>query len=163
MSNDRNAFVARYGSIYERSPWVAERAFERAAGVSDRRQLADIFAACVDSAEMKNKLELIRAHPDLAGRAAVQGELAAESAQEQASAGLDRCTAEELEQIKALNQRYSAKFGFPFVMAVRGSSRQDILAAFASRCENQHDTEFSTAITEIHKIARMRLAALDNE
>ena len=150
-------FVNRYGGIYEHSSWVAEESFVAAASVTDIHELATIFANCVDRADHERKLALIRAHPDLAGKAAMSGELTKESSVEQASAGIDQCTIAEYEQFQELNGRYKDKFGFPFVMAVRDSSRQDILAAFASRLNNDQQTEFETAINEIHKIALMRL------
>jgi OHCU decarboxylase len=161
VTNERDEFVARYGGIYEHSAWVAERSYESAAGNADVHQLAEIFAACVDNAPKADKLRLIRAHPDLAGTAAVRGELAAASTEEQASAGLDQCSSQEFEQFQLLNEQYANKFGFPFVMAVRDSARQEILAAFSNRCDNDYETEFATAIAEIHKIAKLRLAALD--
>ncbi len=150
-------FVNRYGGIYEHSPWVAGESFVAAASVKDIHELAAIFANCVDRADHERKLALIRAHPDLAGKAAMSGELTEESSAEQASAGIDQCTKAEYELFQQLNRQYKDKFGFPFVMAVRNSSRQDILAAFASRLNNDRQTEFKTAINEIHKIARMRL------
>jgi len=153
-------FVERYGGIYERSPWVAERCFERQAGELAPFELLKLLERCVDEADRDSKLDLIRAHPDLAGKAAVRGELTAESNTEQASAGIDQCTPDEFAEFQSLNNRYRDKFGFPFVMAVRGSNRQDILAAFALRLENDYETEFETAIREIHKIARLRLEAM---
>ena len=158
-----DAFVGRYGGLYEHSPWVAEETFEIAEGIDDANELVRTFRKCVDQASNKRKLTLIRAHPDLAGKAALRGELTAESSTEQASAGIDQCSKEEYEQFQALNLRYKDKFGFPFVMAVRDSNRQEILAAFASRLENDTQTEFDTAISEIHKIASMRLQELVNE
>jgi OHCU decarboxylase len=155
----REAFVHRYGGVYENSPWVAERAFPKAAGVSDPERLARLLAAEVDSAPEDARLRLIRAHPDLAGRAAVAGHLGEASTGEQASAGIDRCTPEEFSRFQTLNRRYKRKFGFPFVMAVRGSNRQAILAGFEERLENDRETEFERAIAEIHKIAKLRLEA----
>lgn len=154
-------FVERYGGIYEHSPWVAAETAAIACDVADVERLAEIMGDCVDNASRERQLELIRAHPDLAGKAQLAGELTAESTTEQASAGLDRCTAEEYERFQALNDAYRDKFGFPFVMAVRDSSRRQIIEAFASRLENDPDTEFETALAEIHKIARLRLEALD--
>lgn len=156
---DRDEFVSRFGGIYEHSAWVAESTFDRADGLS-AEELADLFANCVDVAPYEKKLALIRAHPDLAGKAAVAGELTIESTAEQNSAGIDRCTAEEFERFQMLNGRYKEKFGFPFVMAVRDSNRHEILAAFEGRIGNDLDTEFDTAIGEIHKIARLRLEAM---
>jgi len=152
-------FVERFGGVYEHSPWVAERSFGAAEHVTmDER--AQIFERCVNSADYDTKLRLIRAHPDLAGRAEVRGELTAESTSEQSSAGIDQCTDEEYSQFVAFNDAYKKKFDFPFIMAVRGSNRHEILAAFSRRIENDADTEFETAIREIHKIARLRLEAM---
>lgn len=158
MNSDE--FVSRFGGIYEHSPWVAERAAPHIDEPSDLDQVASVMADCVDNASRERQLALICAHPDLAGKAQVAGELTPESTSEQASAGLDRCTAEEYELFTSLNDRYKLKFGFPFVMAVRESSRGDILAAFEARLDNDYDAEFETALVEIHKIARLRLNAM---
>ena len=156
---DYAAFVERFGGVYEHSPWVAEQSFNAAANVTmdERAQPFDRWAHSVD---YDSKLQLIRAHPDMAGRAAVRGELTAESTSEQSSAGIDQCTDEEYTQFVALNEAYKRKFDFPFIMAVRNSNRHKILAAFAIRIENDADTEFETAMREIHKIARLRLEAM---
>jgi OHCU decarboxylase len=156
---DRDAFVHRYGGIYEHSPWVAERSYDEGQSMAPDA-LTRVFRHCVDSASDDEKLALIRAHPDLAGRAAMAGELTAASGVEQASAGIDQCTAAEYEEFQSLNTRYKDKFGFPFVMAVRNSDRHDILAAFRARLDRSPEEEFATAIREIHEIARMRLEAL---
>jgi len=156
-------FVNRYGGIYEHSPWVAE---EAAAFVKDEHDIdviAAVMADCVDNAAPERQLALIRAHPDLAGKAQLAGELTQESSSEQASAGLDSCSAEEYARFQALNDAYHEKFAFPFVMAVRDSGRAEILAAFAARLDNDPNTEFETALAEIHKIARLRLQALERE
>lgn len=153
-------FVRRYGGIYERSPWVAELAAPHIRESATVEEIGRVMADCVDNASHDRQLELIRAHPDLAGRAAVAGELTAESTEEQASAGLDRCTPQQFERFTDLNEQYTVKFGFPFVMAVRGSSRDDILAAFERRLGHDYDQEFETALDEIHKIARLRLEAM---
>ena len=162
-SLDRRQFIERYGGIYERSPWVADEAFDLAGDIDDPDDLAAVLARCVDAAPRKRKFELICAHPDLAGRAAVAGELTPESTAEQASAGIDRCTADEYRRFQELNERYRSKFGFPFVMAVRDSSRHEILAAFERRLGHDVETEFDTAIREIHRIARLRLQAMFDE
>ncbi|MDH3490814.1 MAG: 2-oxo-4-hydroxy-4-carboxy-5-ureidoimidazoline decarboxylase [Gammaproteobacteria bacterium] len=153
-------FIARYAGIYEHSPWVAERVAALATDVDDGERLAMLMADCVDNASTEQQLALIRAHPDLAGRAQVAGELTAESTLEQASAGLDQCSREEFERFQSLNTAYWEKFGFPFVMAVRGSDRDEILDTFAARLQNDYDLEFETALIEIHKIARLRLDAM---
>ena len=154
-------FVSRYGGVYEHSAWVAERAAPRLDGCNDPERIAAVMAECVDDASRDLKLELIRAHPDLVDRARLAGPLTADSADEQASAGLDRCSAEQIARFAALNRAYREKFDFPFVMAVRGSSAADILAAFETRLRNGVDAEFETALAEIHKIARQRLLARD--
>ena len=155
-----SSFVAKFGGIYEHSSWVAERAephLEESLAVDD---VARVMADCVDNASTERRLELIRAHPDLAGKAQVAGDLTAESTTEQESAGLDQCTQDEYEQFHSLNNRYKQKFGFPFVMAVRNSSRQQILAIFERRLQSEYDDEFEAALVEIHKIARLRLEAM---
>lgn len=153
-------FIARYAGIYEHSPWVAERVAPIATDDDDVDRLAALMADCVDNASTEQQLLLIRAHPDLAGRAQVTGKLTADSALEQASAGLDQCSPEEFERFQSLNTAYWDKFGFPFVMAVRGSDRAEILDTFAARLQNDYDLEFETALVEIHKIARLRLDAM---
>lgn len=160
---DTHDFIARYGGIYEHSPWVAERVAALGVDATDVERLAALMADCVDNAAGEQQLALIRAHPDLAGKAQVAGELTAESTEEQASAGLDHCSQEEFERFQALNTAYYEKFGFPFVMAVRNSSRGEILEAFAARLENDYELEFETALVEIHKIARLRLEAMERE
>lgn len=157
---DTHDFIARFAGIYEHSPWVAEHVAPLATGIDDTNRIAALMADCVDNADTEQQLELIRAHPDLAGKAQLGGELTVDSTTEQASAGLDRCSKVEYEKFQALNEAYREKFGFPFVMAVRGSNRQEILEAFSARLQNDYDAEFETALAEIHKIARLRLAAL---
>ncbi len=159
MSDD---FVTRYGGIYEHSAWVAERVQNvLGSGEADNELLARLMADCVDNASVEMQMELIRAHPDLAGKAQVAGELTADSTEEQSKAGLDQCTAGEFEQFQALNDAYKEKFSFPFIMAVRESTRVEILQAFSARIENDYDTEFECALQEIHKIARLRLATME--
>lgn len=155
-------FIERYGGIYEHSSWVAEETFAEDLDSADTGLLAGLFADCVDNATRDRRLALIRAHPDLAGRAAISGELTDESTDEQSSAGIDQCTAEEFAQFQGMNKRYKIKFEFPFVMAVRDSNRAAILSAFEERLQNSPDEEFETAIEEIHKIARLRLEAMES-
>jgi len=161
MPQTREEFIGLYGGIYEHSAWVAEETWDNRGDNADNDSLAEKLARCVDDATHEAKLTLIRAHPDLAGKAAIAGELTEESTDEQAAAGIDRCTPEEYEQFQSLNAAYKEKFGFPFVMAVRNSNRHDILEAFTTRLKNDNETEFATAISEIHKIARLRLEAMD--
>ena len=152
------AFIARFGPVYEASPWVAEGAWPAAeAGRLDGPgALAQAMRAEVDAASREMQLALIRAHPELAGRA----RMAQASAQEQSGAGLDRCSAEEFAAFQRLNGAYNARFGFPFIVAVKGLTRADILAAFEARLANDPKTEFTTAIDQIHRIAGFRLADL---
>ena len=161
MTPSVEEFVTRYGGIYEHSPWVAEAAAAKVSAADDVERIAAVMAECVDTAPDERQLELIRAHPDLAGRAQVAGELTADSSSEQASAGLDQCTPGEFDRFQELNRRYHEKFGFPFVLAVRGRGRAEILACFEKRLGNDSATEFKTAIAEIHKIARLRLQAAE--
>jgi 2-oxo-4-hydroxy-4-carboxy-5-ureidoimidazoline decarboxylase len=127
---------------------------------ADGGDIARIMADCVDNASAGRQLDLIRAHPDLAGKAQISGELTADSTTEQASAGLDQCTPGEHEKFQVLNDAYKEKFGFPFIMAARNSSRREILDAFERRLEKDYDEEFEEALVEIHKIAGLRLEAM---
>ena len=156
----REAFIEQHSTIYEHSRWVAERVMRQPRTFTHVNELIEAMKAVVDDAPLVERYELIRAHPDLAGRAQLRGELTADSTDEQASAGLDQCSAEELADFQSLNAQYKDKFGFPFIMAVRNSTRQDILAAFRKRLLNDEDTEFNTAMTEVHKIAALRLQHL---
>jgi 2-oxo-4-hydroxy-4-carboxy-5-ureidoimidazoline decarboxylase len=111
----------------------------------------------VDAAGEAPQLKLVRAHPELAGKAAVRGELTAESTREQAGAGLDQCSPEEFARLQSLNTRYNEKFGFPFILAVRGYDRHGIIDAFAKRVDNDHATELRASLEQIHRIAGFRL------
>jgi 2-oxo-4-hydroxy-4-carboxy-5-ureidoimidazoline decarboxylase len=159
---DREAFLARFGGVYEHSPWIAAARFD--AGLDARHDtaegLSEALAAIVEAAPEAARLALLRAHPDLAGRLAVAGALTASSAAEQAGAGLDRCTPEQFARFTALNAAYTARFGFPFIIAVRGLDRARILAAFETRAANDPATEFATALAQVHRIALLRLRQL---
>ena len=152
-------FVERFASIYEHSPWVARGAWQRcnAAELADADALAAAMRDEVEQASHAAQMTLIRAHPDLGGKAAVAGSLTTESAREQAGAGLDGCTPEQFERLQQLNDAYTNKFDFPFIVAVRGLQREDILAAMAQRLDNDPATEQRRALDEIHRIARFRL------
>ncbi len=155
-------FVSRYGSVYEHSPWLAERLWEHGLDLSHDtvEGLVRGFRKILSSATREEQLGLINAHPDLAGRAALAGGLTTESTDEQASAGLDQCSAEELARFTELNEQYLKKFGHPFIMAVRNSNRHEILTGFAERLPNDSAEEFNRALHEIHRIARFRLQAM---
>jgi 2-oxo-4-hydroxy-4-carboxy-5-ureidoimidazoline decarboxylase len=156
---DEDAFVAALGGVFERSPWVARRA-HAARPFASVAALHAAMVAVVDRASEPEKLALLRAHPELAGKAALRGDVTADSRREQSGAGLDQCTPQELERIADLNARYRARFGFPFILAVKGYDRAGILDAFARRVQNERDAEFSECLRQVARIARLRLAAL---
>ena len=156
---DREEFVSRFGALYERSPWVAEAAW-RERPFAGLAELHEAFVKAMREAPRERQLTLIRAHPDLAGRAAIAGELTADSAREQASAGLDRLTPEEYEDFHRLNSAYRDKFGFPFVVCVREHGKETILADAAARLGHSRAEEVETALGEIAKIAGLRLGDL---
>jgi OHCU decarboxylase len=151
-------FVATYGGLYEHSPHFAEYVWRHRShtDLDTVDGLAQALKAAVDASGKGAQLALIRAHPDLADRA----RLTKDSVSEQAGAGLDNCSAGELAAFRLLNDTYKARFGFPFIKAVRGFSRGEILAEFRRRTGNDPDTEFRMALDEIHKIARLRLGDL---
>ena len=161
-SLDRATFVELYGRVYEHSPWIAEAVWS--AGLKAEHDTVEglhaALAKIVDAAPRERQLALLCAHPDLAGRLAMRGELTAESTTEQASAGLDKCAPDEFRRFTELNDAYRRKFPFPFIMAVKGKSRGEILAAFESRIHHGADVEFRTALAEVHKIAMLRLRDL---
>ncbi len=156
---DRAAFVAAFGSVFEHSPWVAELTWAAAPFGSLDELHAAMVRAC-RGAGRERHLALLRAHPDLAGKAAVAGGLTAASRDEQTGAGLDRCTPQDYARFQDLNAAYKAKFGFPFILAVKGHDRAAILAAFAARLKNDPEAEFDRALDEVARIARFRLAEL---
>lgn len=150
---ERDEFIARYGSIFEHSPWVAQRASARLPFPSLHAGLMQV----VHDATPDEQLALIRAHPELAGKAAVDGTLTEASAAEQASAGLDRLTQAEFDRFHALNAAYRAKFDFPFIICVRLTNKAGILAAIEARLANDRDAEIAEALRQIGEIVRLRL------
>jgi OHCU decarboxylase len=159
--SEREDFVRRFGGIFEHSPWVAERAFDRAA--SSGLTAGNIHSALCNAfraASPAERLAVLRAHPDLAGKLAVAGKLTIDSRSEQASAGLDRLSPEEHARFTELNAAYTKKFGFPFIIAVKGLTKEDILAAFERRIDNSKEEEFETACAEVERIARLRLRSM---
>jgi OHCU decarboxylase len=155
----RTLFIERFGGVYEHSPWVAAAAHDAGlgSGADTADGLAKALAAAATKGTTEQKRALIEAHPDLAGRLALAKTLTADSTNEQASAGLDRLTPEEMRQFAELNDAYRAKFGFPFIMAVKGKSKADILATFRSRLDHDAGAETATALAEIDRIAALRL------
>jgi 2-oxo-4-hydroxy-4-carboxy-5-ureidoimidazoline decarboxylase len=156
---DRTAFNAALGGIFEHSPWVAQRAFD-AGPFANVDALHAAMVRVLHDAPRDEQLKLLRAHPELAGKAAARGELTVDSTREQSGAGLDRCSPEELAQITALNARYKATFGFPFIVAVKGLDRAAILSEFARRADNAPELEFAEAMKQVARITRFRLDAL---
>lgn len=155
-------FTSRFGGVFEHSPFIAERAHD-AGLVVEPLTASGVHAALVDkfrAASHEERLGVLRAHPDLAGKLAIAGELTEDSAKEQAGAGLDRLSPEEHARFTALNTAYTTKFGFPFIIAVKGLTKDDILAAFETRIDNGRETEFATACAQVEKIARLRLESL---
>ena len=169
---DQGGFVARFGGLYESSPWVAEEAWrERPFGGFS--ELHEAFVRAMRGAPQERRMDLIRAHPDLAGKAAVAGELTPESRGEQTSAGLDRLTPEEYEAFTRMNVDYRERFGFPMIVCVREHTRmpsteteiptitkETILQNARDRLKNSREEEIEVALGEIAKIARLRLEDL---
>lgn len=158
----RADFVAAYGHVFEHSPWIAEAAWDAGlpADATTAAGVHRVLCAALAPASEERKLDLLRAHPDLAGKLAKAGRLTAESTSEQASAGLDRLTDEERATFTALNDAYTEKFGFPFIIAVKGLSKADILVAFRRRLGNDRATELATALSQVERIALLRLEDL---
>lgn len=155
-------FVAMFGSLFEHSQWVAHSAWRRRP-FGSRGALHAAFDDAMRSAPRERQLALIRAHPELAGRAAKEGELTEESGREQASAGLDRLTPAEHARLTELNHRYGERFGFPMIVCVREHTTDSILAWGRTRLERSRDEEVATALGEIAKIADLRLTDLLSE
>jgi 2-oxo-4-hydroxy-4-carboxy-5-ureidoimidazoline decarboxylase len=153
---NRDAFIAAYGELFEHSPWVVERA----ADLPDTGDLHARLMRAVAGATPDEQLALIRAHPELAGKAAIDRTLTEASTAEQASAGLDRLTKQEFDRFHALNTAYREAFGFPFIICVRKTNKAGIISAMESRLANDRDTEFATALHEIGEIVRLRLEAM---
>jgi 2-oxo-4-hydroxy-4-carboxy-5-ureidoimidazoline decarboxylase len=152
-------FVRMVGPVFEHSPWIAETAWLQKP-FADVPQLYRALCEIVKISGEEKQLALIRAHPDLVGRAALAGTLTRESNQEQASAGLNRLSPAEIDLFQKQNAAYKNKFGFPFVICARLNRREAILAGFERRLENSRTEEIKTALEEIFKIAELRLRDL---
>ncbi|MGY3670985.1 allantoinase PuuE (plasmid) [Marinovum sp. KMM 9989] len=155
----RETFVSAFGGVFEHSPWIAEGAFDSELGhTHDTAQGVHLALARVfRSATEEKRLGVLTAHPDLAGKLAAAGRLTAESTAEQAGAGLDMLTDTERETFTSLNQTYTEKFGFPFIIAVKDNNKASILAAFQRRIDNDRDSEFTEACRQVERIAELRL------
>lgn len=155
----KDDFVAALGGIFEHSPWVAEAAWHQRPFASVA-QLHEIMCQAVRDGGQAAQLQLIRAHPELAGKLAVRGELTAESTREQSGAGLNQCTPEEFARLQQLNQAYGEKFGFPFILAVRGHTRHSIIENFTQRLAHSREQEIEECLRQIFRIALLRLQDL---
>lgn len=151
----RESFVRLLGPVYEHSPWVAERTWERRP-FSSAADLQRALRATVEGASSDEQLALIRAHPDLVTRAVLTNE----SKGEQASAGLENLSAEEIEKFQSYNAQYRKRFGFPFIICARLNKKEAILRAFPARLQNSPERERETALQEIYQIADLRLRDL---
>ncbi|MEM1317687.1 MAG: 2-oxo-4-hydroxy-4-carboxy-5-ureidoimidazoline decarboxylase, partial [Pseudomonadota bacterium] len=156
---EKDGFVAKFGSIFEHSPWITDRAWDAGLGPAhDTAQgLHSALVVQFRLASDEERFGVLNAHPNLAGKLAAAKQLTAESTAEQASAGLDALTNEERATFTELNTRYTSTFGFPFIIAVKGLTKADILEAFRIRIDNDRVTEFATACRQVEKIARLRL------
>lgn len=151
----KDEFIAAFGGAYEHSPWAAQRAYD--GGFNSPCCVIPAMAKVVETAKVNEKDALIKAHPDLAGKLALSGGLTASSTKEQAGAGLDQCSPRELKKFQKYNTAYLEKFGFPFIVAVKGLSRKDILKTFKKRLKNTEAQERKAALEQIHKIAAFRI------
>jgi allantoinase len=159
---DKDSFVATYGGIFEHSAWVAEMAWGCELGAAHDTAIGMHSALCrvFRGADDTRRLDVLCAHPDLAGKLAAAKQLTKESTAEQANAGLDALTDQERATFQKLNTEYTKKFGFPFIIAVKGLSKDQILQAFKTRITNDKDTEFATACTQVERIALLRLTEI---
>lgn len=155
-----DAFVEAVGPVYEKSPWIAERAYTRAAPFGSLSAIDEALWAVVSEASEEEQLALLRAHPDLAGKAAIAGDLTKESTEEQRRAGLGSLTEEEMASFIRLNTDYRNKFGFPFILAVRNATKRTILSSFERRLGNAKSVELAQCLAQVRKIAWMRLRLL---
>lgn len=161
---NKAAFLEKFGAVFEHSPWVAEAVYETCEELSNDAeslvaQFKSVFLAC----EPSRQLATLRAHPQLACALAAPDELTFDSISEQSGAGLDRCSAAELTEFGRLNTEYNEKFGFPFIIAVRGRTRQQILNAFRERMRNDTQKEYQTALRQTCQIARLRIMDIIND
>ena len=158
-SMDHDAFMQTFGGVFEHSPWIAERAWA-ARPYNSPEALHASMVDVVRAASAEDKRRLLNAHPELAGKEARERAMTQDSTVEQGSAGLDRLSPEDFDRFDRLNAAYRERFGFPFIIAVRGRTKPEIVAAFEQRLENEPDTELDAAINEIAAITRMRMEKL---
>jgi OHCU decarboxylase len=163
VPEDRQAFVARFGGVFEHSPWVAERAWE-ARPFASADALHGEMMRVVSKASAAERLALVRAHPELAGREAVEGSLTLDSSGEQGRLGFTALKKEEFQRIAEINRRYREKFGFPCIVALRlHAARSSVVAEMERRLGNNAETELAAALEQIGHITRGRLDKLLGE
>ena len=154
---DRATFMAAYGGIFEHSPWIAGQVWDQGSHSSAVHELQAAFSDVIRNADRQRQLALLRAHPQLACAIASGEELTEESRGEQRGAGLDQCSAREFELFKQFNNCYTDRFGFPFIVAVKGLSRGQILEVFRTRLTNSPEEEFPEALEQVIRIGTLRL------
>jgi len=158
-SMNRAEFVAVFCDIFEHSPWIAGQAWN--SGLDSRHDCAEglhqVFAGVIHAADEDQKLSLLRSHPELAIGVAGREELTAASQAEQQAAGLDQCSREEFLEFRQLNESYRGRFGFPFIMAVKGYGRHEILQAMRTRLANTREQEFQAALEQVIRIGLFRI------
>lgn len=160
---DKAAFLAKFGAVFELSPWVAEAVYDSDSELmNDAESLAAQFESVFLESDPSRQLATLRAHPQLACALAAPEDLTYESSNEQSGAGLNRCSATELTEFSRLNAKYNDKFGFPFIIAVKGRTRQEILRIFRERLNNDVQLEFQTALRQTCQIARFRIMDIIN-
>ncbi|MDX1554952.1 MAG: 2-oxo-4-hydroxy-4-carboxy-5-ureidoimidazoline decarboxylase [Xanthomonadales bacterium] len=160
-SDARKRFIERFGGVVEHAPWVAEEVwgqYPEVATADESQDLSEAFGRVIRAAPRERQLELLRAHPDLACGLAAPGSLTGDSLAEQQGAGLDQCSPDEFLEFQSLNLEYKATFGFPFIIAVKGLDRKEILNRFRDRIERSPGEEFSTAIENVIRIVGFRIA-----
>jgi OHCU decarboxylase len=161
---DKNEFMAMFGGVFEHSPWIAGAVWDM--GLTGRHDTAaalhQTFREVIRQSSREEKLALLRAHPELAVGVVSDEQLTESSQSEQRGAGLDRCSPDEFSEFQKLNACYREKFGFPFIMAVKGCNRHDILESFRARLENTGDEEFRSAVEQVIRIGRFRIDSIFN-
>ena len=159
---DKTEFMALFDAVFEHSPWIAKAVWDL--GLTGRHETAAglhlAFREVIQQSGREEKLALLRAHPELAVGVASDEQLTESSQREQRGAGLDRCSAEEFSEFQKLNHAYADLFGFPFIMAVKGCNRHDILLSFRARLDNSGDEEFETAVEQVIRIGRFRIESI---
>lgn len=157
-------FIKLYGDIYEHSAWVAKKTWDHTQihGDGKKVDIFNIMKSIVEAADYNTKLLLLQRHPDLGVSETKSKTLSNSSLSEQSGVGLINCTEAEFKNLNTLNKNYKTKFGFPFIIAVVGLSKTEIIQAIENRIHNSHQVEFVKAIQQVHKIAQLRIKVLQN-